>query len=56
MQSILIAIILALVVLGILLPALHRDIKATRESFTAPKPESALTRLFKKMKDHFKND
>jgi hypothetical protein len=54
MQSILIAIILAMVVLGILVPALRRDIKTVRETFAAPKTDSDFIRLFKKMKDHFK--
>lgn len=56
MQNILVAVILAMVVVGLLIPLLRRDIRTTRETFEGPKPESDFTRLFNKMKDHFKND
>lgn len=55
MQNILVAIILAMVVLGLLLPPFRKDIRATRETFKGPKPESAFTRLLKKTKDYFKH-
>lgn len=56
MQSILVAAILAMVVVGLLVPLFRRDIRTTRETFKGPKPESAFIRLYKKTKDHFKND
>lgn len=54
MQNILVAAILALAVVGLLVPLFRRDIRTTRETFKGPKPESAFTRLFKKTKDYFK--
>lgn len=56
MQSLLVAVILAAVVAGMLVPYLRRDLRASRNSFAGPKPESAFTRLLKKMKDKRNND
>lgn len=56
MQNMLVAIILAIVVVGLLIPPFRKDMRATRESFPGQKPESAFTRLFKKLKDRLFHD
>lgn len=54
MDNVFIAIILALVVAGILVPLLKKDLKTTRDTFQGQKPQSAVVRLLKKMKDKLK--
>jgi hypothetical protein len=56
MQSMLVAIILALAVAGILIPLFRRDMRHMRTSLQSRKPESLFTRFLHKMKDYFKND
>jgi hypothetical protein len=56
MQSMLVAIILALVVVGILFPLFRRDLHATKTSLQGQKPETLFTRYLQKMKDYLKND
>lgn len=55
MQSMLVAIILALVVAGILIPLFRRDVKAVHSSFNNNKPESLFTRWLQKTKDFIRN-
>jgi hypothetical protein len=54
MDNLLIALILALVVAGILYPLFKRDLKASRDTFQGPKPESDFIRLMKILKDKIK--
>lgn len=54
MQSTLVAIILALAVLGILVPLFRRDVKAVHTSFNN-KPESLFMSWVRKTKDYLKN-
>lgn len=56
MQNILVAAILAVVVVGLLVPLFRRDIRTTRQTFTSQKPVSHFSLLLKKLKDYFKND
>jgi hypothetical protein len=53
-DNVFIAVILALVVAGILLPLLRKDLKASRDTFQGPKPPSDFVRLVQMMKDKLK--